>query len=96
MYVYILELSIVSELLWFERERERENGKESKENKGQGPMSVVVKIRHYVRIVRRNRRGSGREGFDAHTWNTSKNLSTRFKYKMYKRNKLWILLYYKN
>ena len=24
MYVYILELSIVSELLWFERERERE------------------------------------------------------------------------
>ena len=35
-----------------------------------------MKIRHYVRIVRRNHRGSGLEGFDAHTWNTSKNLST--------------------
>ena len=28
---------------------------------------VVVKIRHYVRIVRRNRRGYGREGIRAHT-----------------------------
>ena len=39
MYVYILELSIVSELLWFERERER--GKESKESKREGAMSVI-------------------------------------------------------
>ena len=33
---------------------------------------AVVKIRHCVRIVRRNHRGSGREGFSAHTCNTSK------------------------
>ena len=32
----------------------------------------VVKIHHYVRIVRRNRRGSRLEGFSAHTCNTSK------------------------
>ena len=29
MYVYILELSIVSELLWFERERERDRDRET-------------------------------------------------------------------
>ena len=33
--------------------------------------SGVVKLRHYVRIVRRNLRGSGLEGFSAHTYNTS-------------------------
>ena len=33
MYVYILELSIVSELLWFEREREREREREETESK---------------------------------------------------------------
>ena len=32
----------------------------------------VVKIRHCVRIVRRNHRGSGREGFGAYTCNTNK------------------------
>ena len=35
-------------------------------------MRVVVKIRHYVRIVRQNRRGYGREGNRAHTHNTRK------------------------
>ena len=34
--------------------------------------SVVVKIRHYVRIVRRNHRGSGPEGSKAQTCKTSK------------------------
>ena len=33
---------------------------------------VVVKIRHYVRIVRRNHRGSRLEGFSVHSCNTSK------------------------
>ena len=33
----------------------------------------VVKICHYVQIVRRNRRGYGLEGISAHTHNTSKN-----------------------
>ena len=32
----------------------------------------VVKIRHYVRIVRWNRGGYGREANRAHTYNTSK------------------------
>ena len=32
----------------------------------------VVKIRHYVRIVRRNHRGSGPEGSKAQTCKTSK------------------------
>ena len=33
---------------------------------------AVVRIRHYVRIVRRNHRGSRPEGFSARTYNTSK------------------------
>ena len=32
----------------------------------------VVKIRHYVRIMRRNHMGSGLEGFNAQTYDTSK------------------------
>ena len=35
-------------------------------------VSAVVKIRHYVRIVRRNHPGSRLEGFSAHMYNTSK------------------------
>ena len=34
--------------------------------------AVVVKIRHYVRIMRRNHRGSGLEGFSVHLCNKSK------------------------
>ena len=37
----------------------------------------VVKIRHYVRIVRWNRGGCGREGYWGHTHNTSKAYITR-------------------
>ena len=33
MYVYILELSIVSELLWFERERERKRKQREQERR---------------------------------------------------------------
>ena len=35
-------------------------------------LSVVMKIHHYVRIVRRNHQSYGLEGIKAHTLNTSK------------------------
>ena len=35
MYVYVLELSIVSELLWFEREKEEKKAKKRKRKRKQ-------------------------------------------------------------